>query len=122
MSPPRCCSTALARVFWEQPSVRYYSHEPFEEVYYRGRELNHAIGRLQDPLDLCTVYKDQGTSSGFVIKEMPYQIGNCAESLLAIATKPVVFLIRDPRLSIQSRISKKSEVAQSILFPQTETG
>ena len=32
VSPPRCRSTALARVFWEHPLVRYYAHEPFEST------------------------------------------------------------------------------------------
>ena len=40
VSPPRSNSTAFARVFWEQPSVRFYAHEPFEVTYYRERDLS----------------------------------------------------------------------------------
>jgi hypothetical protein len=122
ISPPRCCSTALARIFWEQPSIRYYSHEPFETTYYLGREFAYAIDKLENPLDLCQVYKEHSDASGLVIKEMPYQVGDHAEYLLAIATKPVVFLIRDPRLSVYSRMVKKREATQSTAFSLVESG
>ena len=36
ISPARCGSTPLARVFWEHPALRYYSHEPFEVTYFDG--------------------------------------------------------------------------------------
>ena len=52
VSPPRCSSTAFARVFWEQPSIRYYAHEPFEGTYFMGLDLNYVIDNLRNPLDL----------------------------------------------------------------------
>ncbi len=38
VSPPRCSSTAFARVFWELPTVKYYAHEPFEGTYFMEPE------------------------------------------------------------------------------------
>ena len=55
VSPPRCGSTAFARVFWEHPSVRYYSHEPFEVTYYRKEGLAEVAAKLAAPLDLAAI-------------------------------------------------------------------
>jgi hypothetical protein len=52
VSPPRCSSTAFARVFWEHPDVGYYSHEPFEIVYYNGANLAMVASKMEQPLDL----------------------------------------------------------------------
>ena len=47
VSPPRCSSTAFSRVFWEQPSIRYYCHEPFEVTYFEGAPLNKVVNKLK---------------------------------------------------------------------------
>ena len=52
VSPPRCSSTAFARVYWEQPSIRYYTHEPFEGTYFLNQDLDHVLDNLRMPLDL----------------------------------------------------------------------
>lgn len=124
VSPPRCSSTAFARVFWEQPSIRYYSHEPFEITYYRGQDLSGVVGKLDSPLDLKslknTETSEQATS--LTVKEMPYQVGDRFPLLAAFATPPITFLMRDPRQSIASRMRKKLEVGADPNFPRVETG
>ena len=78
VSPPRCGSTAFARVFWEHPTVRYYSHEPFEVTYSRQQDLSEVAAKLDQPLiDLHQVDPDDKNNQGksLVIKEMPYQVG-----------------------------------------------
>jgi hypothetical protein len=124
VSPPRCSSTAFSRVFWEQPSIRYYSHEPFEVTYFGDSKLNKVIEKLEHPLDLLPIKKSQKSeqSSGLVIKEMPYQVGSNFDLLISLTVHPVIFLIRDPRLNIHSRIIKKIEAEQDPRFPLIETG
>mgnify|MGYP001086267650 CR=1 FL=1 len=123
ISPPRCSSTAFSRVFWEQPSIRYYSHEPFEVTYYDGKDLSAVVEKLNKPLDLLNIERIQDSSgSSLLIKEMPYQVGANFPILFEIASKPIIFLIRDPRLNIASRIEKKRMVGESIYFPHIETG
>ena len=124
ISPPRCSSTAFSRVFWEQPSIRYYSHEPFEVTYFEGAGLDEVVEKLKDPLDLHPIKKNDYAeqSTGLVIKEMPYQVGSDYELLISIATHPIMFLIRDPRLNILSRVQKKIEAGQDPNFPLIETG
>jgi len=124
VSPPRCSSTAFARVFWEQPSIRYYAHEPFEGTYFMGQDLNFVIDNLRYPLDLRDIksYSFAGLGRSLVIKEMPYQVGENIPHLLSLSKKPVIFLTRDPRQNIASRMAKKEEVGNDPLFPHVETG
>ena len=124
ISPPRCSSTAFARVFWEQPSIRYYSHEPFEVTYFDGANLQEVITKLEQPLDLLSIksYPAVDQPASLVIKEMPYQVGKNFELLVSLTRKPIMFLIRDPRLNVASRITKKKEVGQNPNFPLIETG
>lgn len=125
VSPPRCGSTAFARVFWEHPSIRYYSHEPFETTYYADATLSDVYEQLTTPLDLLPVKADHTTETSgnsLVIKEMPYQIGDNFTKVLDYFVKPIIFLIRDPRLNIESRINKKLETGDSPFFPLKETG
>ena len=124
VSPPRCSSTAFARVFWEQPSIRYYAHEPFEGTYFLGQDLDHVLKNLDNPLDLRDIksYSFAGLGNSLVIKEMPYQAGENIPLLLSLTRKPVIFLARDPRQNIASRMAKKQEVGDDPLFPHVETG
>lgn len=124
VSPPRCSSTAFARVFWEQPSVGYYSHEPCEGTYFMGQDLNDVIGNLRNPLNLQDIKNNSPDHPGnsLVIKEMPYQVGQNFPLLVSLTRKPVIFLTRDPRQNIASRMAKKEEVGDNPLFPLVETG
>ena len=121
VSPPRCSSTAFARVFWEHPAIGYYSHEPFETVYYERQGLTAVSKKLSLPLDLKTI-QNQSVGNHLVIKEMPYQVGRHFPLLAAMAHKPLIFLIRDPRLNIASRMAQKTAVGDSPFFPLQETG
>ena len=121
VAPPRSSSTAFARVFWKQPSVRYYSHEPFEVTYFMRADLRQVVGKLKNPIDLWSDQK-YAQANDLVIKEMPYQVGGHFDMLVSLATFPIVFLIRDPRLNIFSRIVKKREANQNRFFPLIESG
>lgn len=124
ISPPRCSSTAFSRVFWEQPSIRYYSHEPFEITYFDEAPFNEVLEKLKHPLDLLPIKSKEpkAGSSSLVIKEMPYQVGSYFDLLISLSEHPIMFLIRDPRLNVYSRISKKKEAGQDPRFPLVETG
>ena len=122
VSPPRCSSTAFARLLWQQPTVRYYSHEPFEVLYFDGAVMGDVVAKLERPLDLATFQRDQQTGTALVVKEMPYQVGVDFPLLAATATGPLTFLLRDPRQNVASRMEMKEEVGDSPIFPLNETG
>jgi len=122
LSPPRCSSTALARVFWECPAVNFYCHEPFDIVYHRHAFDADALRTMEIPIDLKPIKKDSCTSRGLLIKEMTFQLGDRFEHITALTTRPVIFLIRDPRLSIHSRSRLLKKAGLSSHFPLVETG
>lgn len=129
ISPPRCCSTAFARVFWQQPSIGFYSHEPFEESFYTEPSLAKVLENLSDPLDLFDfkTHKEQeaGTGllgTGLLVKEMSFQAALAFPLLAALTTETIFFLIRDPRLSIASRMLRKTEGGMNPVFPPEESG
>ena len=124
ISPPRCCSTAFARVFWQQPSIGFYGHEPFEASFYTKRSTAKGREKLSNPLDLTDLktYKKEETGSDLLLKDMSFQAARAFPFLAALSTETIFFLIRDPRLSIASRMLRKQEGAMSPVFPPEESG
>ena len=124
VAPPRSSSTAFSRVFWEQESVAYYCHEPFEVTYFDHAPLADVVAKLEDPLDLrpLTQRPAAADAGALVIKEMPYQVGDAFPILAGLATTGIVFLLRDPRQNIASRMEKKEEAGDSPVFPLVESG
>ena len=124
VAPPRSASTAFSRVFWEQESVAYYCHEPFEVTYFDQAPLGDVVAKLEDPLDLrpLTARPAAPDANALVVKEMPYQVGDAFPILAGLATRGVVFLLRDPRQNIASRMEMKEEVGDSPVFPLVESG
>lgn len=102
----------------------YYCHEPFETTYYSGAGLEEVLDKLSSPLDLGTLksIRSHDGARALVVKEMPYQVGDNLPILARMATQPLVFLMRDPRSSIASRMRKKREVGDSPFYPEIESG
>lgn len=131
LAPPRSASTAMARIFWEFPPVRYYSHEPFDRTYYPHEDghfdtENAVLSRLRNPIDLVEGGIKLNTLAPgerwLVVKEMTFQVGSRFPFLAGLVTKPVILLIRDPRLCILSRMRRLEEDGQNPLFPVIESG
>lgn len=124
VSPPRCCSTAFARVFWQQPSIGFYCHEPFEESFYTGHNLAKVREQLSNPLDLTDLKTDekQETGSDLLLKDMSFQAALDFPLLASLTTETIFFLIRDPRLSVASRMRRKKEGGMNPVFPAEESG
>lgn len=119
VAPPRSASTAVARYFWQFPGASHYAHEAFESMYFDGAGLEDAYQKLNEPLALN---KEIIGKPSLIIKEMPYQVGDNFPLLAQLAKHPLLFLIRHPRLTIQSRMQKKQQVGNSPIFPLRETG
>jgi len=116
LSPPRCSSTALARLFWGHPAVRCYLHEPFERTYFLDGTLDQAIAALERPIEL------RESGAALVIKEMTFQVGEHFPILSQLTDRPLVFTIRDPRLSIRSRMDKRRQDGDAPIYPEIESG
>lgn len=125
VAPPRSCSTALARVFWNLPHHRYYSHEPFEITYYEGADLGEVADLLVEApeiADLDPSRRREFSADGLLIKEMTFQVGAEFPLLLDLTTRPVVFLIRDPRLCVVSRMGALRRQGRPSTFDPVESG
>lgn len=122
VAPPRTASTALARVFWQHPSIGFYCHEPYDAVYHRRASTAEAEAALASPLDIRVFRRDHRRARALIVKEMTFQVGEHFADLVGLTTASVVFLVCDPRLSIQSRRERRREGGQDPSFPLWETG
>jgi hypothetical protein len=120
LSPPRCGSTVLARSLWQHHAFRWYLHEPCDRAYHIGADhrSKHVTDMLVDRNSLPGHYM---AGSGLVIKEMTFQAGDVIEEF-RVATMPAVFLIRDPRLSVFSRMRRRKLDGDPAAFPAKEAG
>jgi hypothetical protein len=118
LSPPRCGSTVLGWSLWHHPVFRGYLHEPYDRVYYDG-ELPSSRAVLDSVLERA---RTPGSGRGLVIKEMTFQVADRAPELVEAATMPVIFLIRDPRLSVSSRMCCREDGGEVASFSEREAG
>ncbi|HUQ56476.1 hypothetical protein [Lentzea sp.] len=127
VSPPRTGSTAVARMLWQHPAFRYHCHEPFEAMYWGDKGFESAADVLLNPMEVASgarVPLGGGAGrGGLLIKEMSFQLTAEQFAYLAdLATLPVVFVIRDPRLSTTSRLRIVRELYDAPTFPPFESG
>jgi hypothetical protein len=121
VAPPRTASTALARILWNHEQVGFYSHEPFEPTWYQQAPLERAAALLEAPSRVAEL-GGRGAGDALVIKEMTFQAGDAFPLLAGLATRPIVFLIRDPRLTIASRMKVLRRSGRPEAFPLRESG
>jgi hypothetical protein len=121
VAPPRTASTALARILWNHEQVGFYSHEPFEATWYEQAPVERAAELLATP-EPVTELGGRGSGRALVVKEMTFQVGDAFPLLAPLATRPIVFLIRDPRLCIASRMHVLEASGRPQTFPLRESG
>ncbi len=124
VAPPRTASTALARILWNHPSVGFYSHEPFEPTYYRDAGPEIAAELLESAAPVAELDPSRTAPAGdaLVVKEMTFQVGDRFPLVAALATRPIVFVVRDPRLSVASRMKVLRRSGRPDVFPLRESG
>jgi len=121
VGPPRTASTAISRILWNHEQVGWYSHEPFEATWYEGAGPERAAELLEAP-EAVRALGGRGAGETLVIKEMTFQVGDAFPLLASLATRPIVFLIRDPRLCVASRMRVLEASGRPQVFPLRESG
>ena len=121
IGPPRTASTAVSRILWNHPAVGWYAHEPFEPTWYEGAAVARAAELLDAPQRVAEL-GGRGAGRALVVKEMTFQVGAAFPLLAELATRPLVFLIRDPRLTIASRMRVLRRAGRPEVFPLRESG
>lgn len=122
ISPPRCGSTVLARSLWRHPRFGWYVHEPYDEAYHRGGDLQSVREAMAGAVPQPAAERDGGPGPGVIVKEMTFQAGPLLPELLHAATMPVVVTVRDPRLAVRSRMRQRAAGGAEPCFPPAETG
>jgi Sulfotransferase domain len=121
IGPPRTASTAVSRILWNHAQVGWYAHEPFEPTWYEGAGVERAERLLEAP-ERVAALGGRGTGRGLVVKEMTFQVGDAFPLLAELATRPIVFLIRHPRLCVASRMKVLEASGRPQVFPLRESG
>lgn len=121
VGPPRTASTAISRILWNHEAVGWYSHEPFEATWYEGAGMERAAELLDAPEPVAGL-GGRGVGRALVVKEMTFQVGDAFPLLAGLATRPIVFLVRDPRLTIASRMRVLRRSGRPEAFPLRESG
>jgi hypothetical protein len=121
LGPPRTASTAISRILWNHPAVGWYCHEPFEPTWYEHAPVERARELLEAP-EAVRDLGGRGSGRALVVKEMTFQVGDAFPLLAELATRPVVVLIRDPRLTIASRMKVLRKSGRPEVFPLRESG
>ena len=119
LSPPRCGSTVLARSLWQHRAFRWYLHEPCDRAYHLGPSPEP---EPNIPIDRGGHSSPGLTGTGIVIKEMTFQAGDAISDLQVATTVPAIFLIRDPRLAVLSRMRRRKLDGDIPSFPAKEAG
>lgn len=122
LSPPRASSTAFSRVLWNSPSIRYYVHEPFESNYFQSSGMDSVWKTINDPIDLPHAVGGEKTHEDALLKEITFQVGSEMGMVRRLAGAPIVFLVRDPRLTVSSRINVRRAMGLEEDFPLIESG
>ena len=127
ISPPRTGSTPVARLLWQHSAITHHCHEPFEASYWGGAGDDSVAANLFRPMRVDTGDRIDidavPPGSGVLIKEMSFQLDPAQFRFLAEAsTTPVVFVLRDPRLSTVSRLHIVDELSGARTFPPDESG
>jgi hypothetical protein len=98
-SPPRCASTTVARCLYNNSAIDSYIHEPCIEYYHNNKGIISIIENLKnrEPKPLSTL-----------IKDISFQIGteDFRKVFFEHASSPIIFLLRNPKLSIESKIRR----------------
>jgi hypothetical protein len=121
LGPPRTASTAVSRILWNHPRVGWYAHEPFEPTWYEHAPVERAAELLEAP-DPVDSLGGRGGGAALVVKEMTFQVGDAFPLLAELATRPIVVLIRDPRLAVASRMKVLRRSGRPEVFPLRESG
>src|SRR5215470_10655307 len=128
ISPPRTGSTLIARILWSSQLVSHHCHEPFEAMYWSNGGEETVSKVLLEPMELTTglrrsLSEIDGAGKGLLLKEMTFQLTPDQFMFLAeISTLPIIFVIRDPRLSSSSRLRIVKELRGEDTFNPCESG
>ncbi len=106
IAPPRSNSTVMEHILSISPDIGHACHEPFA-AHKKGFEVEDGYRRIYDSIGGQT-FEESGGKTTVVVKEMAHWIATNQEyeNFLTLTNNPVVLLIRNPLLAVESRIRR----------------
>lgn len=101
---PRTGSTMLETVLSSSPGIAAYSHEPFVRLGYYNDNADTGYKNILDSIKT----NKAGKGSSVIIKDMSHWIvkDEAYKQLFSLTNAPILFLIRNPILTIESRLRR----------------
>lgn len=107
IAPPRTNSSLVEHALGNSSDIKHECHEPFLNARHENFDPDHGYQQIYKAIG-GEEFERSGGNTSVVIKEMSHWIAENDEykRLSEITTGPVVILIRNPLLSVESRIRR----------------
>lgn len=107
IAPPRTNSSLVEHVMGNSPDINNECHEPFLEARHDNFDPDHGYQQIYKSIG-GEHFEQSAERTSVVVKEMSHWIGKNEEykRLVELATGPIIVLIRNPLLSVESRIRR----------------
>ena len=107
IAPPRTNSSLVEHVMGNSPDIDHECHEPFLGARRDDFDPDHGYKQIYDSIG-GEQFERSGEKTSVTIKEMSHWIGKNDEyqRLSELTRNPILILIRNPLLSVESRIRR----------------
>jgi len=107
IAPPRTNSSAVEHALGNSPDIDHECHEPFLNARHSDFDSDHGYQQIYNSIG-GEEFEKSGQATSVVVKEMSHWIGENEEykRLSSLATSPIVVLIRNPMLTVESRLRR----------------
>ncbi len=111
IAPPRTSSTLIESIVTKSDDIDFQCHEPFIPMGYYGQHPDHGYRNIYDSIGGDHFQPKKRKPTTLVIKEMSHWIIKFEEyrRLFELTKHPILFVSRNPVLSMESRIRKVIE-------------
>jgi len=111
---------------WLNSGIKYQVHEPFDNVGHSGANVDEAYRIIFESID-GEALEQSAESMTICVKEMTFQIGKGKyfTDFMRMVEGPVIVLVRNPLLTIESRIRRvleglDDEIAKAAGYPSLD--
>lgn len=107
VAPPRSNSSVVEHVLSLSPDIQNACHEPFLGARKKDFTADTGYQQIYESIG-GEAFENSTDKTSIVVKEMAHWIGSSGEyeRLVALTDRPVVILIRNPLLTVESRIRR----------------
>ncbi|MEK7180143.1 MAG: hypothetical protein AAB706_01595, partial [Patescibacteria group bacterium] len=107
IAPPRTNSSVVEHALGNSPDIDHERHEPFLNAWHENFDPDHGYRQIYESIG-GEQFEQSGKNTSVVVKEMSHWIGKNEEykRLTELTSKPVVILVRNPLLAVESRLRR----------------